>query len=92
MILGTFRKQPVEVVDYDLDYVDWLTAGDNVASATVTVAPAGLTVDSVLINDPRVKIWVSGGTDSVTYKLTVTTTTDDGRVKQDEFKIKVQDI
>ena len=56
MILGTFKKQPVEVVDYDIDYVDWLTAGDNVASATVTVVPSGLTIGSVLINDPRVKI------------------------------------
>lgn len=91
MSLGSFTKQPVEVVDYDLDYTDWLTAGDNVASAVVTVDIVGLTIDSVLINDPRVKIWISGGTDKITYKLTVTTTTDEGRVKQNEFKVKVKD-
>ena len=92
MNLGNFNKQPIEVVDYDIDYSEWLTPGDNVQSAVVAVAPAGLTVESVFVNDPRVKIWVSGGTDSIRYKLTVTTTTADGRVKQDEFSVRVKDV
>jgi len=92
MNLGNFTKQPVEVKDYDIDYSEWLTAGDNVQSATVVVTPAGLTVESVFVNDPRVKIWVSGGTDTLQYKLTVTMTSADGRVKQDEFKIRVKDV
>jgi hypothetical protein len=92
MNLGNFSKQPVEVVDYDIDYSEWLTDGDNVQSATVSVAPSGLTIDSVLINDPRIKVWVSGGTNGSTYKLTVNATTADGRLKQDEFKIRVKDV
>lgn len=92
MNLGNFTKQPVEVKDYDIDYSEWLTAGDNVQSAAVVVAPAGLVVESVFVNDPRVKIWVSGGTDTLQYKLTVTMTSADGRVKQDEFKIRVKDV
>lgn len=92
MNLGNFNKQPVEVMDYDIDYSEWLTAGDNVESATVDVTPTGLTVESTFINDPRIKIWVSGGATGTTYKLTVTATTADGRVKQDEFKVKVKDI
>lgn len=92
MNLGNFTKQPVEVKDYDIDYSEWLSAGDNVESATVTVSPTGLTVDAVYINDPRIKIWLSGGTDGAAYKLTVTMTSADGRIKQDEFKIKVKDV
>ena len=92
MNLGNFQKQPVEIVDYDIDYSEWLTEGDNVSAATVSVVPSGLTVDSVFINDPRVKIWLSGGTNGTTYKLTVNTTTADGRIKQDEFKIRVKDV
>lgn len=92
MNLGNFSKQPVEVKDYDIDYSEWLTPGDNVKSAEVTVAPTGLTIESTFINDPRVKIWLSGGADGTQYKLTVTTTTADGRVKQDEFKVKVKDV
>ena len=93
MNFGTYPKQPVEVIDYDLDYHLWLTAGDNVQSATVTVDPPDeLTVDSVFINDPRVKIWLSAGVHGTQYKLTVTLTTADGRVRQDEFKIRVRDL
>ncbi len=92
MNIGSFTKQPVEVKDYDIDYSEWLTAGDNVQSATVAVAPTGLTVTSVFVNDPRVKIWLSGGTDGTQYKLTVTMTTADGRIKQDEFKVRVKDV
>lgn len=92
MNLGNFNKQPVEVVDYDIDYSEWLTAGDNVESAAVDVQPLGLNVDSVFVNDPRIKIWLSGGSNGTSYKLTVTITTADGRVKQDEFKVKVKDI
>ena len=93
MILGNFTKQPVDVVDYDIDYSEWLSEGDTIESATVTVAPAtNLVIDSLFVNDPRIKIWVSGGTNGVTYKVTVTATTADGRVKQDEFRVKVKDI
>lgn len=92
MNLGNFSKQPAEVVDYDIDYSEWLTAGDNVQSAVVDVSPSGLTVDSVFVNDPRVKIWLAGGTHGTQYKLSVTTTTADGRIKQDEFRVRVKDV
>lgn len=91
MIIGNFVKQPADVVDYDIDYSEWLTDGDNVESATVDVTPEGLTVESIFVADPKLKIWVSGGVNGITYKLTVTTTTADGRIKQDEFKLKVKD-
>lgn len=92
MILGNFTKQPIDVLDYDIDYSQWLTTGDNVESIDVTVEPSGLTVDNTFVNDPRVKIYLSGGTNGSTYKITVTMTTADGRVKQDEFKLKVKEI
>lgn len=91
MNLGTFTKQPVEVKDYDLDYSEWLVAADTVEAAEVTVEPAGLTVGSVFTHDTKVKVWLSAGSDGAVYKLTVTMTTADGRVKQDEFKVKVKD-
>ena len=92
MNLGNFSKQPSELLDYDIDYSEWLTAGDNVSRATVDIEPAGLTLESVFINDPFIKIWLSGGSHGSTYKLTVTMSSDDGRIKQDEFKLKVKDL
>lgn len=91
-ILGNFTKQPVDVVDYDIDYSEWLSAQDNVQSCDVSVSPAGLTLGQVFVNDPCVKIWVSGGTNGVTYKVTATTTTADGRVKEDEFRVRVKEV
>lgn len=91
MILGSYVKQPADVLDYDVDYTDFLNGEDTLSTKTVTVSPTGLTVDSSVIAGDRVKVWLSGGTNGITYKVTVTATTTDGRVKQDEFKVKVKD-
>ena len=93
MILGTFIKQPADTKDYDIDYSEWLTLNDNVESVVVAVegTDALLSVVSTFIVDPIVKIWLSGGTAGVTYKVTCTMTSADGRIQQDEFKIKVKE-
>jgi hypothetical protein len=94
-------KQPVERVDYDIDYSEWLTTNDNVKSVVVTVFPDEsviipvpdnrLKVLTVIVIDPIVKLWIEGGRNGLTYKVTLTMTTADGRIKQDEFKLKVKD-
>jgi len=91
MIIGSFEKQPSEVLDYDIDCSEWLTEGDNVQNVVVTPDDDSLTVDSVLLNDPRIKIWLSGGTHGRSYKVTVGIDTQDGRHKETEFLIQVRD-
>lgn len=91
MILGTYTKQPADVLDYDVDYSEFLAGIDTLANKTVVATPAGINVDQSFIVGGRIKVWLSGGTNGVTYKITVTATTSDGRVKQDEFKVKVKD-
>lgn len=93
-LIATFEKQPADVLDYDIDYTTWLPDTDAIASATATVTPAGgMTVDLTLVieNNTRVKIWVSGGVSGTTYKVEITVTTDDGRVKQDEVRFRVKE-
>ena len=96
MLLGTLTKQPGEVLDYDIDYSEWLTDDDNVASATTAVTPSAdeddLAIELININDPRVKLWISGGISGTTYKCTVTMETQDGRIKEDEFRMRVKEI
>ena len=92
MKLGTTSKQPAERFSYTVDYSEALTTGDNVQTATATVSPAGLTLDNVGVYDPRVKFWASGGTDGVAYKVTLTVTTADGRVFQDEIVLKIKEV
>lgn len=94
-VLGRYIKQPGEVETYSINYLDDLTTGDNVQSAVTTVAPAGLTIDYTQVidtpTDKRVRVKVSGGTVDVNYKVTVSTTTADGRVLEDEFYVRIKE-
>lgn len=91
MILGSFVKQPADVLDYDVEYNEWLATGDTIESAVAEISPSGLTLDAVYTTETRIKVWLSGGTAGNAHKITVTATTADGRVKQDEFRIRVKD-
>jgi len=85
-------KQPSEVLDYDFKYTDWLDSGDEIESAEVTVA-TGITLDSYNIVSPGiVKVWLSGGTDGETYLITCVATTEGGREKEKEFKLKIKEV
>jgi len=92
MILGKFVKQPLEKESYSIDFADDLTEEDAIAEATVTVFPEGLTVAWFLIVGTRVKVMLhDGGPVGTKHKVTVTATTDDGRVMQDEFVVTIKD-
>lgn len=91
MILKKFEKQPADVKDYDIDYSAWLIDTDTIQSVTASVDINTLTIDSVFNTATRVKVWVSGGVTDTVYKVTITITTEDGRVLQHEFVIKVRD-
>lgn len=92
MKLGTVTKQPVEKFSYTISYEEALTVGDNVESATAEVTPVGLVIDNVAVIDPRVKFWASEGTAGITYKVTLTVITADGRTFQDEILFKIKEV
>lgn len=101
MILGKFIKQPAESLDYDIDFSQFFADGDVLVSTgnppvpsplNVTVDPVGLTLGpTFVLGDTKVKQWLSGGTNGVRYKVTLTVTSNAGRVKQVEFLIRVKD-
>ena len=97
MNLGNFTKQPVEIIDYDIDYSEWLSpVVDTVASTTAIVTSATeaapmLEIDSIMESSTTVKLWVSGGTGGVSYKVTVQMTTAGGRLDESELVFKVKD-
>ena len=91
-ILGTYTKQPGERESYSIDFGDDLDATDYVVSATTVISPSDLTLVSALVVGSRVKVTVLGGTVLSKYKLTVTATTNEGRVLQDEFIVKIKDF
>lgn len=91
-VLNTFTKQPADVLDYDIEYVGFLSPGDSVLSGVATVEPAGLVVQTPIKVGTTLKLWISGGTHGTKYKVTVTATTALGRTKQDELLFKVKDV
>lgn len=92
-IIGTFIQQPADRLDYDVSYDPFLVPEDFVVASTVQVDGDLLILQPIIIEDGRaVKIWVSGGTSNTTYKATITTTTDLGRVKQDEIRFRIKDF
>lgn len=93
MIIGTFNKQPAEVLDYHTSLSDWLPSGDFAVSAATT-GDTGIVIDSTLLTDDGtgVRVWLSGGTSGQKYKLQVRFVTDQGRTKEFEFVVKVKEI
>ena len=96
-ILAKFEKQPADVQDYNIDYNEWLagledTAPGPATSSNMTVtADAGIAVNRYTLVNGVATVWLAGGTDGQTYKVTVTVTTVGGRKKQAEIKVKVKE-
>ena len=88
--MKTFYKQPHDKLDYDVDYSDWLVGTDELVGATVTT-DGDVTIESYTTNSNFVKIWISGGTNGKTSKITCVAETADGRLKEKDFKIKVKE-
>lgn len=97
-MLGTVQKQPADQRDWDVEFDRWIPDGDTITTAVATVDPpfdaeldpAGLEIVSVQVSGLIVKVWVKGGVDGKTYTVTVTASTQGGRIKETEFKIRVR--
>lgn len=93
-ILEKYTKQPADVQDYDISYVDWLAALGATGASVVVTADAGVTQPTpATLSAGVVKVWIAGGTDGGSYKVTCTLTTTGAqpRVKQAEIVIKVKE-
>lgn len=90
-ILAKFTKQPADVQDYDISFVEWLAGFSDTGATVAVTAETGITLLSSTLVAGIVKVWLSGGTDLISYKITVTLTTTGGRVKQVEIVIKVKE-
>ena len=71
-------KDPDSVLDWLLDWTDWLAASETIYTHTVN-ADAGITVDTSTNDNTGVTVWLSGGTTGTSYTVTVKITTNQGR-------------
>ncbi len=91
--MNLFQKQPADQLDYDLDFSSWLSGTDEITGVEAeSDVPDELVILSASLSDQTAKVWVSGGEDGSTYKVTATISTTEGRVKELEFKIRVRNL
>jgi hypothetical protein len=80
-VVGTLYKHPSETFDVSVDFSNWLTTGDTVASGTVTCYQGTTDVSSTLIgnvtddDDDEVAFVLKAGTAGACYLITVTAAT-----------------
>lgn len=95
-MLGTAVKQPNEIESYSVEYSEDLGPTDSIILEDITISS---TTDAVLpvvdtsgVIDQRVRMFISGGIDGQSYKVTVRVRTDTGRVLEDEFRLRIKDF
>lgn len=89
-MLGVKKQKPDDRLDYDIDFSRWLSEGDTITDAAST-ADEGMTVDAVQPFGQKVKVWVSGGISGRSYRVTITATTQEARVKEACFQIRISE-
>ena len=80
MALSWPNKDPEEVLDYPVQFTDWLVEGCDIASGAAVVQegtsePGNLTdlaVDGVFVAGKAIITWLSGGTSEETYTFKIT--------------------
>lgn len=86
-----FTKRASDRLDYDIDFDDWLLAGDTIQAAVADVeGSTSIVVDTLDTAATTLKVWVSGGVIGEQAVITVTATTTEGRVKAQSFTMKIR--
>lgn len=93
--IGHFiEKDPYAVLDYSLDWTNWMPSGDTISALTVTAETisgdaAPLTIDSSTNTDYIATANISGGTVGNTYNVEYKIDTTNGLKDSRNFRIKV---
>ena len=87
-----FTKDPDALIDYIVEWSEWMPTGDNLVSANTT-AQSGITVDSQAVTTASAlhTIWLSGGAPGTTYRITSRIYTNGGRRDERSFFVRVRE-
>lgn len=88
--MSTFVKDPEAVLDYQVDWTNWLQTGETISTSTWTV-PSPLTQPTLASNTTtKATVWLGGGTDGATYRVTNRVVTNGGRTNDRSLTIVVR--
>lgn len=83
-------KRPGDRLDFAVDFFRWLQDGDRIVSASATLDGSTATIDDTQHSDTAVKVWILGGTIGETAAVGVTITTEQGRTRQECFRLRIE--
>lgn len=83
-----FRKDPDSILDYTIDWEDWLD-GDTISASTWEVDSSGIAVDSDTHTATLATVWLSGGTIGAAYDVTNEIVTATGRTEHRTITIAI---
>lgn len=84
-----YTKDPDAVLDYSIDWSDWLDA-DTISTSTWTVE-TGLTKGTVSNTTTLTTVWLSGGTAGTSYSVSNRIVTAGGRTEDRTFYIEMRE-
>ncbi len=87
-VAPTFVKDPDAVLDYTVNWSDWLATGETISTSAFTV-DSGITKDSESNTTTTGTVWLSGGTAGTRYEVTHRITTSDSRTDDRTFFVQV---
>jgi hypothetical protein len=83
-----FNKEPSEVLDYEIDWTDWL--GTLIIITSSWAAPTGITIGTDSHTTTKTLVRLSGGTWSETYELFNTIVANNGETETRSLVINMQ--
>lgn len=93
MLITWPSKRPNEILDYSFDWAEPLGT-DTVATSTFALvnSDSGVVINSNSHNQKITSVWLSGGTDGTTARLTNTIITAAGRTMQATASLQVKAV
>lgn len=83
-------KDPSDILDFTVNWANWLTVGETISAATFTVE-AGITKTSESNTTTTAKVRLSGGTAGNQYTITCQIDTSAGQRAQRSFEVSVEE-
>lgn len=90
-----YTKDPDAVLDYTIDWSEWLPENDTITDSTYTVVSDdddAVVVDDSLFTDTTTTVWLSGGVAGTKYTVTNHITTSDGRQDDRSLTINIKEL
>lgn len=85
-------KDPEAILDYQMDWTDWLLAGETIIAEAVVPSDPALLISGVTLAGTGAVQWrTAGGVAGRDYLVTVSITTSTGQIDQRTVRIPVRE-